>query len=75
VAYGYRKRETQSFERGKRRETLLVAAACKKELFHLLGLPPSMQRGAEEVRRRLAALKLSAAEVKASTSRIEADLA
>ena len=75
VAYGYRKREAHHFERAKRREALTVAAACKKELFRLLDLPSSMQRGVDQVRRRLAALKLSAVEVEASTARVEADLA
>jgi len=75
VAHGYRKREALHLEREKRREALLVAAACKKELFHQLDLPPSMQRGVEQVRRRVAALKLTAVDVKASTARVEADLA
>lgn len=74
VAHGYRKRNTLHFEREKRREALLVAAASKKELFHLLDLPPSMQRGVEQVRKRLALLKLTAVDVKASMARVEADL-
>ena len=74
VALGYRKREALHFEREKRREALLVAAAFKKELFRLLDLPPSMQRGVEQVRRRAAALKLTAVDVKASTARVETDL-
>jgi hypothetical protein len=74
VAHGYRKREALHFEREKRREALLVAAVCKKELFRLLDLPPSMQRGVEQVRRRVAALKLTVVDVKASTARVEADL-
>ena len=74
VAHGYRKREALHFEREKRRDALLIAAACKKELLHLLDLPPSMQRGVEQVRRRVAALKLTEVEVKASTARVEADL-
>lgn len=45
VAHGYRKREALHFEREKRREVLLIAAACKKELFHLLDLSLQCRRG------------------------------
>ncbi len=74
VAYGYRKREALHFEREKRREALLIVAACKKELFRLLDLPPSMQRGGEQVRRRVTALKLTADDIRKETARVEADL-
>ncbi len=74
VAQGYRRREARHLEVAKRREALTIAAACKKELFRLLDLPASMQRGVDQVRRRVASLKLSAVEVEASTARVEADL-
>lgn len=74
VVYGYNRRKTRSVEAGLRKEALLSAAACKKELFRLLGLPEGMERGVEQVAIRLVGRSFSDGELKASLKRIEEDL-
>lgn len=74
VAYGYNRRKTRSVEARLVREALLKAAACKKELFRLLGLPEGMERGVEQVAKRLVSRSLSDGGLKASLERIEEDL-
>lgn len=73
VVYGYNRRRIRAVEAGLRREALLKATACKRELFQLLGLPEGMERGVEQVAKRLAGLSLTEEELKASLFRIEED--
>jgi hypothetical protein len=74
VEYGYNRRRTIYVETELRREALLKAAACKKELFQLLGLPKGMQRGVEYVTKPLMTRSFTNEELKASLERIEDDL-
>ena len=74
VEYGYNRRRTTYVETKLRREALLKAAICKKELFQLLGLPEGMQRGAEYVTKQLMTHSFTKEELKASLKRIEEDL-
>ncbi len=74
VTYGYNRRKTRSVEARLVREALLKAAACKKELFRLLGLPEGMERGVEQVAIRLVGRSFSNEELKGSLERIEGNL-
>ena len=74
VEYGYNRRRTRSVEAKLRREALLKTAAAKKELFRLLGLPESMQRGVKYVASRLMMHSFTDEELKASLKRIEDEI-
>jgi len=74
IGYGYNRRKTIHIETKLRREALLKAAACKKELFQLLGLPEGMQRGVEYVAKLLTMRNFTEEELKASLKRIDKDL-
>jgi hypothetical protein len=74
VVYGYNRRRVRSVEARLRREALLAAAACKKELFRLLGLPEGMERGVEQVAKRLAVRSFTDGELKSSLASIEEEL-
>jgi len=74
IEYGYNRRKTIHVETKLRREALLKAAACKKELFQLLGLPEGMQRSVEYVAKQLMTHKFTNEELRASLKRIEEDL-
>jgi len=74
VVYGYNRRKVRHVEARLRREALLAAAACKRELFRLLKLPEGMERGADQVAMRLAAHKFTEEELKDSRARLEEEL-
>jgi hypothetical protein len=74
VVYGYNRRKVRSAESKLRREALLKAAACKKELFRLLGLPEGMERGVNQVTKRLAGHSFTDEELRDSLARIEGEL-
>lgn len=74
TVYGYNRRKTRSVEASRVKKSLLKAAACKKELFRLLGLPEDLERGVEQVAIRLVGRSFSEVELKASLERIEEDL-
>ena len=71
VEDGYNRRRIIYVETKLRREALLKAAASKKELFRLLGLPEGMQRGERYVSMQLARRSFTDVELKASLERIE----
>ncbi len=73
VSEGYNRRRVRSVGTELRREALLKAAACKKELFRLLGLPEWMERGVDQVARRLAGKRFSEGELRDSIARVEAE--
>jgi len=74
VAHGYNRRKVRRVEAKLRREALLKAAACKKDLFRLLGFPEGMERGSEHVAKRLAGRSFTDGELRESLGRIEEDL-
>jgi hypothetical protein len=74
VAHGYNRRKVRHVEAKLRREALLKSAACKKELFRLLGFPEGMERGSEHVAKRLAGRSFTDGELRESLGRIEEDL-
>ena len=74
VVYGYNRRKVRHVEAELRREALLVAAACKRELFRLIKLPDGMERGADQVAMRLATHKFTEEELKGSRARLEEEL-
>jgi len=74
VAHGYNRRKVRHVEAKLRREALLKAAACKKELFQLLGFPEGMERGSEHVAKRLTGRSFTDGELRESLGRIEEEL-
>jgi hypothetical protein len=74
VIQGYDKRQIYSVEAKLRRDILLKAAVCKRDLLVLLGLPVNMQRGAREINRRVAHAKFSEENLRASRERIDKEL-
>jgi len=74
VVYGYNRRKVRHVEAKLRREALLAAAACKRDLFRLLELPEGMERGVDQVVRRLATRKFTEEELKDSRARLEEEL-
>jgi hypothetical protein len=75
VIQGYDNRQTYYVEAKLRRDILLKAATCKRDLLVLLGLPVNMQRGAREINRRVAHAKFKEEDLKASRERIDKELA
>jgi hypothetical protein len=73
IILGYTKRRVMEIESKLKKDALLKAALCKRELLTLLGLP-LMQRGAEEITKRLRAHKFTEQEIKDSVARIESQL-
>lgn len=71
IEYGYNRRRIISVETKLKREALLRAAASKRELFRLLGLPEGMQRGVEHVTLRLRTCSFTDEELSASLEIIE----
>jgi len=72
--HGYDKRKKYSIEAKLRRDILLKAAVCKRDLLVLLGFPVNMQRGAREINRKLANTKFSEEDLRASQERINREL-
>jgi hypothetical protein len=74
IVYGYNRRKVRHVEGRLRREALLVAAACKRELFRLLELPDGMERGTDLVAKRLAMRRFTEEELKGSQTKLEEEL-
>ena len=68
---GYNRQKIMHVETKIRREILLKAAASKKELFRLLGLPEGMQRGVKHVASLIRTRRFSEEELNTSLKRIE----
>ena len=73
IINGYNKRRVMEVESKLKKDALLKSALCKRELLDMLGLP-LMQRGAEEITKRLRAHRFTDQEIKDSVARIEASL-
>jgi hypothetical protein len=74
VIYGYNRRRVRQVESRLRREALLAAAVCKRELFRLLQLPEGMERGTDQVAKRLATRRFTEEELRDSRARLEREL-
>ncbi len=74
VIYGYNRRKVRHVETRLRKGALLVAAACKRELFRFLELPEGMERGTDLVAKWLATRRFTEVELKGSQTRIEEEL-
>ncbi|KPV61459.1 MAG: hypothetical protein AOA65_2276 [Candidatus Bathyarchaeota archaeon BA1] len=71
IEHGYNKQRVMHMETKLRREIMSRAAAMKKALFQLLGLPTGMQRGVEYVMPLLRTHRFTDKELKASYERIK----